>query len=78
MEIMHPNLGYQDMYFRESYEIPAKDSMEYINLGISDREFYKQLMPKLETIESTYEQYMGTIITLSNHSPFQFMENMVS
>lgn len=73
-EKVHPNLGYQDMYFRESYDIPDKESMEYINLGISDREFYKQLMPKLETIESTYEKYMGTIITLSNHSPFAFME----
>lgn len=73
-EKVHPILGYQEMYFREAFDIPEKDSMDYINLGISDSAFYKQLLPKLETIESTYEHYMGTIITLSNHSPFVFTD----
>ena len=31
-------------------------------------------MPILENVEKTYENYMGTIITLSNHSPFNDLE----
>ena len=73
-EKVHPNLGYQKMYFRESFDIPDKESPDYINLGISDREFYRQLLPKLEQIEQENEHYMGTLITLSNHSPFVFLD----
>jgi phosphoglycerol transferase MdoB-like AlkP superfamily enzyme len=73
-EKVHPNLGYQEMYFRESFEIPDKDSADYINLGISDSAFFKQVIPKLENIEKNNTNYMGTIITLSNHSPFTFLD----
>lgn len=73
-EKVHPNLGYQQMYFRESFEVPDKEDKDYINLGISDSLFYKQAMPILESIEENNEKYMGTIITLSNHSPFAFMD----
>ena len=73
-EKVHPNLGYEEMYFRDTFEIPDKDDKDYINLGISDSAFYKQAMPKLEAIEQNNEHYMGTIITLSNHSPFAFMD----
>lgn len=73
-EKVHPNLGYQKMYFRESFDVPAEDDMDYINLGISDSLFYKQAMPILESIEQNNQNYMGTIITLSNHSPFAFMD----
>lgn len=73
-EKVHPNLGYQQMYFRESFDIPAKDDKDYINLGISDSAFFRQAIPMLEGIEENNKQYMGTIITLSNHSPFQFID----
>lgn len=73
-ELVHPNLGYQGMYFRESFEIPDKEDKDYINLGISDSAFYKQAMPILENIEESYDNYMGTIITLSNHTPFTFLD----
>ena len=73
-EKVHPILGYKEMYFRESFDIPDKESPDYINLGISDSAFYKQAIPKLEAIEQNNEHYMGTIITLSNHSPFAFMD----
>ena len=55
------------MYFEESFTYTEND---VINLGINDRLFFQQAIPILENIESTYENYMGTIITLSNHSPF--------
>ncbi len=63
----HPSLGYEGMYFEESFTYTEND---VINLGINDRLFFQQAIPILENIESTYENYMGTIITLSNHSPF--------
>ena len=63
----HPSLGYDGMYFEESYTYTDAD---VVNLGINDRLFFEQVIPIMENIESTYENYMGTIITLSNHSPF--------
>lgn len=68
----HPSLGYQGMYFEESFEYTEED---VINLGINDKLFYKQAIPILEGIEQSYPNYMGTIITLSNHSPFTFIED---
>ena len=62
---MHPSLGYKKMYFEESYNID-----EVIGLGLSDESFYKQIIPILTNIEKENENYMGTIITLSNHTPF--------
>ena len=67
----HPVLGYQGMYFKDSFSFSTED---VIILGINDKEFFKQALPILEGIESNYPNYMGTIITLSNHSPFTFLE----
>lgn len=64
----HPSLGYDDMYFRESFDFTDED---VINLGINDRLFFEQGVNLLEEIENTHENYMGTVITLSNHSPFK-------
>ncbi|MDD2505570.1 MAG: LTA synthase family protein [Bacilli bacterium] len=64
--IMHPNLGYTDFYSKTSFEID-----EEVGLGLSDKSFFRQLMPILENIESNHQNYMGTIITLSNHTPFK-------
>ncbi len=70
---MHPNLGYdkEHMYFEDSFEYTEDD---VINLGINDKLFFKEAMPILENIEKTSTNYMGTIITLSNHSPFTFLD----
>lgn len=64
----HPSLGYKDMYFNEVFEYTDED---VINLGINDKLFFKEAMPILESIEKNNQNYMGTIITLSNHSPFK-------
>lgn len=64
----HPSLGYEKMYFRESFDFTEDD---IINLGINDELFFKQAMPILENVEKENQNYMGTIITLSNHSPFK-------
>lgn len=64
-KIMHPNLGYKDFYSSTSYNID-----ETVGLGLSDKSFFKQSMSILENIEENNQNYMGTIITLSNHTPF--------
>jgi len=66
---MHPNLGYEDMFFEESYEID-----EIVGLGLSDVSFFRQIVPILTDIENKNEKYMGNIIMLSNHTPFDDLE----
>lgn len=68
---VHPRLGYDNMYFEESFEYTEDD---VINLGINDSLFFKEAMPILEKIEKDSSPYMGTIITLSNHSPFIYKD----
>ena len=67
----HPSLGYESMYFEESFTYTDED---VINLGINDRLFFEESIPILENIEKEHTNYMGTIITLSNHSPFTFID----
>ncbi len=68
---IHPLLGYTGMYFEESFTYTPED---VINLGINDKLFFKEAIPILENIETSNKNYMGTIITLSNHSPFTFID----
>ncbi|MDD2208409.1 MAG: LTA synthase family protein [Bacilli bacterium] len=63
---MHPSLGYMDFYSKTSFEID-----EEIGLGLTDKSFFGQLTPILKGIESNNTNYMGTIISLSNHTPFK-------
>ncbi len=66
---MHPQLGYEDMFFYDSYNID-----EIVGLGLSDKSFFRQLVPMMEKIEDEKSPYMGTIITLSNHSSFSDLD----
>lgn len=76
--VVHKNFGYDEMYFSEEFtynsDLKDENNMDVINLGISDKLFFKQAIPILENIEATNEKYMGTVITLSNHSPFIFLD----
>ena len=71
---VHPRLGYTDMYYRDSFEFnqDSKDpnNTDWVGLGINDKLFFQQAVDKLTTIEDSYSNYFGTLITLSNHSPF--------
>ena len=71
---MHEILGYDDFYGDESYIIPDKSDSEFIGLGLSDKSFFEQSIPKLKEISNNKSPYFGTIITLSNHSPFNDLE----
>lgn len=63
----HPSLGYEGMYYRECFNFTPED---VINLGINDQLFFEQGIKIMEDIEQNHPNYMGTVITLSNHSPF--------
>ncbi len=68
---MHKTLGYKDFYSKEYYDVPNDmDDENWIGLGLSDKSFFKQLVPILKNIKETKSPFMGTVITLSNHAPF--------
>ncbi len=70
-KIMHSVLGYQKFYAKDSYVVPSNtNDMDWVGLGLSDKAFFKQLTPILKEIKETKSPFYGTIITLSNHSPF--------
>ena len=71
---MHTNLGYDDFYAKDRFIIPDEDDPEYIGLGLSDKEFFRQFIPMLKDIEKNNKKFYGTIITLTNHSPFGDVE----
>lgn len=69
---MHPSLGYDDFYSSTSFNITDENS---VGLGLKDQEFFTQARSILEKIETENDNYMGTIIQLSNHSPFYATPN---
>ena len=67
-KVMHPNLGYQELIFKEQFIY--NEETDKLGLGLSDESFFYQLQSKLEKIENEHANYMGTLIQLSNHSPY--------
>lgn len=69
---MHQNMGYDKFYSKSSFDID-----ETIGLGISDKSFFKQVVPKLqEIIETEQRPFYGTFITLTNHTPWNDLDLM--
>lgn len=64
--IMYNSLGYQKFYNYESDYIMD----ETIGLGLSDESFFRQSLVKLKEINEKGQNFYGTLITLSNHTPF--------
>jgi phosphoglycerol transferase MdoB-like AlkP superfamily enzyme len=74
-KIMHAKLGYEDFFAKDSYIVPEDiESPEYIGLGLSDKSFFEQFIVKLKDINKDKSPFFGTIITLSNHSPFNAVD----
>ena len=71
---MYKTLGYQDFYSRDYFDVPDESSSDFVGLGLSDSSFFKQLIPIIKNIKSKNEPFYGTVITLSNHSPFDDLE----
>ena len=78
----HTSFGYDYFYSQSDftdYPLPKtneekENDPEWVGLGLSDHQFFIQAMSKMEDIERSYDNYMGTLITLSNHSPFDDIE----
>lgn len=63
--IMHKNLGYDKFYAKDSFEMD-----EWTYMGLTDKSFFKQMIEKLKVIDSENKNYFGTLITLTNHTPW--------
>ena len=63
---MYTKLGYDYFYDRDSYEID-----ETIGFGLSDRSFVLQSVQKLKQLKEEKGKFYATLITLSNHTPFE-------
>lgn len=69
---MHKNMGYDKFYSKSSFDID-----ETIGLGISDKSFFKQAVPMIKEIsESQDRPFYGTLITLTNHTPWSDLDLM--
>lgn len=65
--VMYETLGYDRFYNKEDYEVKDED---VIGLGLSDESFFKQSIPYLKEIHEADKTFYGTVIMLSNHTPF--------
>lgn len=66
----HKSLGYDDFYnYTKDFEID-----ETIGLGLSDKSFFRQAVPKIKKISTEHDNFYGTLIMLTNHTPFSDIE----
>ena len=68
-QVMHSNMGYDMLYDKEYFTID-----ETIGLGLSDKSFFKQVIPYIKDIKESNDNYYITLIMLSNHTPFDDLE----
>ena len=69
---MHENMGYDKFYSKSSFDID-----ETIGLGLSDKSFFRQVVPMIKEIkEDKNKPFFGTLITLTNHTPWSDLELM--
>ena len=70
-EVMHKQLGYDRFYnYTKDYDID-----ETIGLGLSDKSFFRQSVQKIKKINKKYDKYYGLLIMLTNHTPFEGLED---
>lgn len=68
--IFHEKFGYDDFYYyTKDYEIDEK-----IGLGLSDKSFFRQSVPLIKNIADEHKKFYGTMIMLTNHTPFTWIE----
>ena len=69
---MHENMGYNKFYSKSSFDID-----ETIGLGLSDKSFFRQVVPMIKDIKEKEDKpFFGTLITLTNHTPWSDLELM--
>ena len=68
---LHESLGYDKFYnYTTDYDID-----ETIGLGLSDKSFFRQSTDIIEQISKEHDKFYGTMIMLTNHTPFSDIEN---
>ena len=64
--VTYSYLGYDDFYYyTKDYEID-----ETIGLGLSDKSFFRQSVEIIKDIDSKNENWYGTLVMLTNHTPW--------
>lgn len=66
--VMHETLGYDKFYARDSFDYSNEDDI--IGMGLSDSAFFSQAVDKIKKIDENHNNYYLTLITLSNHTPW--------
>ena len=61
---MHPSLGYDEMIFKDQFDIGDKNDPRWLGLGLNDVDFFAQLQPKLEEISFGF--LIPTPLSVSN------------
>lgn len=69
--LFHQSFGYDKFYCHTD----AYDIDETIGLGLSDKSFFKQSIPYLKEINANNEKWYGTMIMLTNHTPFSYIDD---
>lgn len=65
--VMHNTLGYKRFYSKKDYKVTEENTL---GMGLSDEEFFKQSIKKIKKIKENNNNYFITMITLSNHTPW--------
>lgn len=64
--VVHEAFGYNKFYcYNKDFNID-----EVLGLGLSDKSFFKQAVPKIKDISNKYNNFYGVLIMLTNHTPF--------
>ena len=66
--VMHETLGYNKFYAKDSFDYT--DSNTIMGMGLSDKEFFRQATDKIKKINDKNSNYFVTLITLTNHTPW--------
>lgn len=64
--VMHKKMGYDYYYYYDK----DFDLDENIGLGLSDKSFFRQAVPKIKELNDNGTPFYGTLIMLTNHTPF--------
>lgn len=64
--VVHDEFGYDNFYcHKKDYDID-----EVLGMGLSDKSFFSQSIPKIKEISENYKNFYGVLIMLTNHTPF--------
>lgn len=66
--VMHETLGYDRFYSKNDYD--NSDESKMLGMGLSDKEFFKQSVEKIKQISEENDKFYITMITLTNHTPW--------